>query len=258
MRKTSPVCLLAIVLCFGNAAVPQTTISRVFVTSTTTTGSMGGILNAQSICQNRAVAAGLSGTWRAWLSTPSLFAQGSVDHNATGPYRMLDGTIVAANGAELMTPSHPHAIDRDEFGAAVGSVAVWTATSAIGNYFSPGCNNWTTSMSTVSGAVGDSSHTDETASISGRIVKVNNVGIGRAHVILSGGNLAAPLEVYTARNGTFSFSNLPANTGYTLSVSQPRYIFTPSSRHIDLAASITNLGIVGTPVTASQDLRAGW
>jgi hypothetical protein len=49
-------------------------VTAVFVTSTTQTGNLGGLSGADQICNDRAVAAGLTGNYLAWLSTSSMDA----------------------------------------------------------------------------------------------------------------------------------------------------------------------------------------
>ena len=53
---------------------------KVFVTSTTYTGNLGGLSGADSKCQARATAANLSGVWKAWLSTGDLAASSRITH----------------------------------------------------------------------------------------------------------------------------------------------------------------------------------
>ena len=49
-------------------------IKRMFVTSTFHSGPIGGLAVADSICQTRADAVPLGGTWKAWLSTSTVNA----------------------------------------------------------------------------------------------------------------------------------------------------------------------------------------
>jgi hypothetical protein len=71
-----------------------------FVTSTLHTGNLGGVMGADAICNMRAQAGGLPGTYKAWLSTnqgtpASRFVQSLV------PYVMVNATVVANNWADL-------------------------------------------------------------------------------------------------------------------------------------------------------------
>jgi cysteine-rich repeat protein len=127
----------------------------VFVTSTLHTGNLGGLAGADAICNTRAAAAGLPGTYMAWLSTnqpnetpATRFTQSTV------PYIMVNGVKVADNWADLVDGSLDNPIDRTELNGSVpvgntscgggGFPNVWTATNANGTLFnaSQTCSNW--------------------------------------------------------------------------------------------------------------------
>lgn len=76
---------------------------RVFVTSTSQSGQLGGLSGADALCQTRANAGGLGSTWKAWLSTSSVNAK---DRVVDATYVRLDGVVVASNKADL-TDGHP-------------------------------------------------------------------------------------------------------------------------------------------------------
>ncbi len=123
----------------------------VFVTSTTQNGALGGLSGADNICQTRAGAAGLSGTYKAWLSTTSVNAK---DRISDGLYVRTDGQTIAVSKADLIDGSISVPINRDEFGnIPSGETQVFTATNEFGvkwvfdsfpsiNY---SCVDWTTS-----------------------------------------------------------------------------------------------------------------
>jgi hypothetical protein len=130
---------------------------RVFVTSTTTDGGFGGIVGADAICAGRALAANVSGTFRAWVSVsgdgPSTrFSQ------SLGVYSLLDGTPIANNWSDLVDGTLAHAIDIDENGAHAGG-SVWTSTDASGNPTTNNCNDFSTTSGGVSGVCGDTAQT---------------------------------------------------------------------------------------------------
>ena len=104
-----------------------------FVSSSTRAGSaLGGLSGADTICQGLANAAGLPGTFMAWLSTqtqsPSTrFVQ------VTVPYVLPDGTVIANNWDDLTDSAIDHPIDQTEGADALSSAsAVWTNTNANG------------------------------------------------------------------------------------------------------------------------------
>jgi hypothetical protein len=150
---------------------------RVFVTSQSFNGNLGGLSGADTKCQTAAGNASLGGTWRAWLSTgtlnsPIVNASSRVtQHN--GPFIRIDGDLVAQNWADLVDGSLVNAISRDELNNAVplatgsgADVYVWTNTRTNGaagtetNNTNRSCSSWTNSSS---------SYTDASTSYRGRI-----------------------------------------------------------------------------------------
>ena len=123
---------------------------KVFVTSQTYKGGdLGSVAGGDTICQARATAAGLTGTFKAWLSDSSTDAIDNVTTGATtdGPFYRLDGVKIADNKAALInTATTPlfTAITRDETGA-YNSNSVWTGTSPTGVLTANNCVNWTSS-----------------------------------------------------------------------------------------------------------------
>ncbi|MFH1533223.1 MAG: hypothetical protein ABIK09_21060 [Pseudomonadota bacterium] len=134
---------------------------RVFVTSTLTSAGLGGVSGADSYCQSRAGAAGLGGSWRAWVSLSGSPVTSRFNH-ASVPYKLLDGAVIASNWADLTDGTLQHAIDRDENGGAVGSGYIWTATKPNGSYNSDSwggcggtlCGGWTIGGTCNSGSGG--------------------------------------------------------------------------------------------------------
>jgi hypothetical protein len=124
---------------------------RVFATSTGSDGNVGGLAGADQKCQDRAVAAGLGGRWRAWLSTSSVNAK---DRVLDTTYRTLDGRLVATNKADLTDGAITSLINVDEFGAPAG-VNVWTGTQSNGTVYSGNtCLDWTSASENTFGGFG--------------------------------------------------------------------------------------------------------
>lgn len=136
---------------FQNWAVPQgSAFKKVFVTSQTYNGNLGGVSGADSKCQARANAAGLDGTYRAWitgsnsdLSPTNRFERN--DYLDSLPYYLVNGERVANNWAGLSSTLQ-HSINVDERGRGTGGGRVWTNTwrsgSRRGNYH---CIDWSSS-----------------------------------------------------------------------------------------------------------------
>lgn len=129
-----------------------------FITSTNVEANMGGLAGADAICQAHADAAGLGGTYMAWLSD-------AVDSPATrftregGPWVRVDGALIANSWDDLVDGELIFSLDVTEVGenppdstSQCGPQAVWTNTGPDGHGISSGssCDNWTDTSSTSS------------------------------------------------------------------------------------------------------------
>jgi hypothetical protein len=135
----------------------------VFVTRQAFTGDLGGIAGANAKCQAAASAAGLAGTFKAWLSDG---LGGSPTANFTrslGAYALVNGAIVAKNWSALVgvTSSNSstfllYPISLDELGGNERGATVWTGTDVMGvGVGGSYCGNWTsTSGGALAGAAG--------------------------------------------------------------------------------------------------------
>jgi hypothetical protein len=101
-----------------------------FVTSTTHDGNLGGLVGADNICMTRAQAGGLSGTYRAWLSTSTVNARDRLG-SARGWVRP-DGKPVLNRVEDIAENKLFYPPRLDESGVDLGTVGVWTDTSAAG------------------------------------------------------------------------------------------------------------------------------
>ncbi len=140
-------------VCIGGACAD---VRLVFVTSAVYDGDdLGSVAAAHAECGARAAAAGLVGTYRAWLADTATPA-GAGFSAASVPYVLLDGTTIADDFADLTDGTLAHAIDVDEGGAAVGTASVWTGALASGAPAASQCLDWTSQAS------GESGHTGST------------------------------------------------------------------------------------------------
>ncbi len=136
----------------------------VFVTSGSFGPDFGGATGADAICQAAANAGAsfLAGSmFKAWISDSSTspstrFAQSAV------PYKLIDGTTIANDWADLTDGTIQNTIDRDEFGESRGGTA-WTNTNTAGAVDNANqspdvdsCNEWT-SAAAEEGRVGSAS-----------------------------------------------------------------------------------------------------
>lgn len=120
---------------------------RVFVSSTTKTGKLGGLVGADEECQALADAADLKGTFVAWLSTDDVDAASRLQHSAR-PYKRIDGAPLADNWADFVDGTHLNPIAITEQGSEVGVGSrcgicpVWTATTPMGVGLTDDCSAW--------------------------------------------------------------------------------------------------------------------
>ena len=125
-----------------DVAPPAPAGKIVFVSSQLFDGNFGGgqkvlgHLQADQRCQDAASAAGLSGSFKAWISGRVDTGAGPLPHGvvdrftqSTVPYKLVNGVKVADDWADLTDGSLDHAIDVDEHGNPVGGeTRVWTNT----------------------------------------------------------------------------------------------------------------------------------
>lgn len=115
----------------------------VFVSSTEYHGYMGSVSVYDAECQSLAAAAGLAGTFRAWLSNGTQPASNFTRTNAD--YVLVDGTVVANGWSDLTDGFLDNPISLTESGTTpVGSDQVWTGTDPGGFGYSPPntCEGW--------------------------------------------------------------------------------------------------------------------
>ena len=137
-------------------------VRRVFVTSTTYTGDLGGALDADGECTAVAASAGLPGSFRAWISDAGTSPAARLDTSFAGVYQRTDGQPIAVGWSDLTDGALMHPIALDEFGADVfASPYAWTGTTADGDPIASHCTGWSTTSAAVSGVVGDIHATDD-------------------------------------------------------------------------------------------------
>jgi hypothetical protein len=128
---------------------------RVFLTQGRFTGSqIGGLTGADAKCQAEAIAAGLTGQYKAWLSDLTGSPSTRFKKSVLEPYVRTDGLVLAANFADLIDGTLGGPIDRNAANQPVtgapnfcDATAIWvfSNTSQDGTLAadSLSCNNWT-------------------------------------------------------------------------------------------------------------------
>ncbi len=126
---------------------------RIFATSQLYKGDLGGLAGADSKCQALANAAGLAGTWNAWLSTSTVNAK---DRITNQKYVRMDHARVAFGIEDLTDNLIANPIGLDENGVQPPeNIPVWTGTTGSGVASSDArCNDWTNSDVSVLGRFG--------------------------------------------------------------------------------------------------------
>lgn len=149
LKIISPIPILSNQATFTNRCY-----QRVFVSSDTTAGNMGGIGNANFVCQNLADNAKLGGKWLAWLSDNTT-ATNSKHTKFQLPYKRMDGQLIANNWLDLVDGKLLNPIDLDQNKKFVDS-KVWTGSKADGSAFSndTSCGNWLSNSSSDKGRAG--------------------------------------------------------------------------------------------------------
>jgi hypothetical protein len=139
---------------FPNAASPATSckaligsVKMVFVTANVYAADLGGTAPYHAACQAEATAAGLPGTYKAWISTTSTPSDNpaSTFTQSPVPYVLPDSTQVAANWSAFATYTHSNDLDENASGNPLIGVVTTTGTYADGTASPNNCNNWTNS-----------------------------------------------------------------------------------------------------------------
>lgn len=139
----------------GTADLPTGTpgvdYKRVFITPTTYNGNLGNVTGADTKCQTAATTAGLSGTYKAWISgTMANTAPATRFTQSTVPYRNVNGPKIADNWADLIDGSALDApIIMSPTGTLMTGTSSWSNTTTSGTMTSSittsNCNNWANS-----------------------------------------------------------------------------------------------------------------
>jgi hypothetical protein len=147
-----------------NDPPPAEDAVTVFVTKIPNQGNFGalaasgdGLEGADAYCQEAAMLAGLTGTWKAWLSTTG---ENAFSRIPDGEYRLVDETLVANDKNELTVGTLKVPINLNEYGES-NSTSVWSGTKpdgtvwmdTVGNIST--CDNWTNNDSNTSCAAGE-------------------------------------------------------------------------------------------------------
>ncbi|MDP3769884.1 MAG: PHB depolymerase family esterase [Candidatus Sungbacteria bacterium] len=120
-------------------------VKKIFISSAVYTGNLGGLSGADAKCQLLAKNAGLTGTFKAWLSDSVTAAKNRVTH-ATITYKLANGITIANNWNDLTDGTLLTSLNITEQGTAVNA-NVWTNTKSDGTIRETSkiktCGDWT-------------------------------------------------------------------------------------------------------------------
>lgn len=154
------------IYCIEHKIAPYTEYKRVFATGAGYTGNLGGVAGADAKCQAAANAASLTGDYKAWIAdSTAASAPATRFTQSSGPYRMLDGRILAESWADLVdggnngaTEGNMTALNITETGAVIpiSTGASWTNVANDGTRkgTTDTCNNWSSALNTDNGHTG--------------------------------------------------------------------------------------------------------
>lgn len=111
-----------------------TIVKRVFITSTTYDGNLGGVLGADAKCQTRAGAAALGGTWKAIISG-ALEQEWAINRIGYNWWKLtlVDGTdVVIAPNLWSASPALLSPIVKTETGAVFTGAGAFSNTTVLG------------------------------------------------------------------------------------------------------------------------------
>lgn len=142
-QYSGPVSVAAFVEGVRGVQTQITVNHRIFTTSTTHDGNMGGITGADAICTQAASNAGLVGTWKAVISDATMDARDRL--RIAAPVLDMNDVKVADNQTDFWDGTLDSIPNYTETGAAVPTASfVRTGTKSDGTKDASTCLNWTT------------------------------------------------------------------------------------------------------------------
>ncbi|MFO0598144.1 MAG: hypothetical protein U0228_22770 [Myxococcaceae bacterium] len=132
--------------CYGALTRIRVSGKLVFATSASFDGNLGGLAGADAKCQAAASTSGLTGTFKAWLSTSTVDA---IDRIAeVGPWFDTAGQQLFATKANLAAGPMTMGLWHDEYGVWMATSDLWTGTGYMGRFQealigTTPCEEWT-------------------------------------------------------------------------------------------------------------------
>lgn len=89
--------------------------------------------------------------------------------------------------------------------------------------------------------------TAASASVSGRVMTADGIGIRNARIVVTGNSLVEPRVVTTGSFGYFTIEGLQTGETYVVTVNSQRYTFQTPSRVISLVDNIVDMDFIANP-----------
>ncbi len=135
---------------------PSSGHKRVFVTSATFSGAIGGLDAADMYCQSAATAGGLAGTFQAWISYGS---SNAFDRTSdVGPWYSTSDALVFASKADLGVPRSELLDEAGEYPQTVAGA--WTGSDSLGAATNETCEGWTNATAGATATTGTAAKSD--------------------------------------------------------------------------------------------------
>jgi hypothetical protein len=163
-----------------------------FITSETFNGNLGGLSGADGHCTRLAAAAGLPGSFKAWLSSDTVTASSRTLR--AGGFIRTDGSIWVDSRADLFPEPFirtPLWFNENKIKVAGDPTFLWTGTTVSGS-LQPGltCIDWSTSASSKTARVGEAQSQGASWTQAG----TPECG-SRAHLLCLGADLDTPVPL---------------------------------------------------------------
>jgi len=144
---------------------------------------------------------------------------------ATGGNYTLNQAVIANGGGTSSDAGNIYKVEGTTGQAAAGTVSTGGTYTARGGFWSPNAFAPTAAH----------------AVVSGRILGIQGEGLRNVTVILSGGNLTAPMTVRTNSFGNFTFENVLVGEVYTVTVVNKKYGFAQESQIISVLDNVSDV-----------------
>ena len=86
------------------------------------------------------------------------------------------------------------------------------------------------------------------ASISGRVLTAEGLGIRNARIVVTGNSLAEPRVTTTGSFGYFMLDGLQTGETYVVTVNSQRYTFSTPARVLSLVDNVVDVDFIANPV----------